>query len=275
MHRNICSGLVGLLLFLFSASASGQELFVYTEPASNMPAQSVGLRLNNWLMQETDGGRLNYHLLPEVMWGVNKNLMLHAEAFLSNRKDGSGLAFEGGSAYGKYRFFTRDALHRHFRMAAYGRVSLNNADIHQDEIMINGHNSGYEGGLIFTQLLHKQALSLTVGYVHATNNAGGNEIPNGKARDGINYALSTGRLILPKKYTDYGQTNFNIMLEVLGQVLPQTGKQYLDIAPSVQFIFNSQTRVDIGYRTPLFTNMERTAASGFLFRLEHLLFNVF
>jgi hypothetical protein len=66
----------------------------------------------------------------------------------------------------------------------------------------------------------------------------------------------------------------NIMMEVLGQVLAPGGKQYMDLAPSVQFIFNSQTRVDIGYKYELFGNMLRTAPNGFILRVEHLLFNV-
>ena len=80
-------------LLISSACAHAQELFVYTEPASNMPAHTVGLRASNWLMDERETGRTNYHFIPEIMWGVNKHLMVHAEGFISNR-DG-GLAAEG------------------------------------------------------------------------------------------------------------------------------------------------------------------------------------
>jgi len=255
-----------------SGPASAQELFVYTEPASNMPAHSLGLRLNNWMMRETESGELNYHLIPEAMWGVNKNLMVHAEAFISNRNRGFGA--EGGSLYAKYRFYSHDEVYRHFRMAAYGRVSYNNADIHQEEIETNGHNSGFEMGWIGTQLLHKQAISASVSYEQASvypNKAevGGFDFP----RSAVNYTLSTGRLIAPKSYTAYDQTNVNLMVELLGQYLPDRGKSYLDIAPSVQFIFNSQTRFDVGYRRQLYSDMSRTAPNGFLVRLEHVLFN--
>ena len=150
-----------------------QELFVYTEPASNMPAHSVGLRVSNLLMHDQMDGGTNYHLIPEVMLGVNKHLMLHAEGFFSNRS--GGLAAEGGGLYAKYRFLSKDKVYRHFRMAAFARVARNDGGIHQEEIIINGHNSGVEGGLIATQLLHRQALSATVSYAFATGNAGGNE----------------------------------------------------------------------------------------------------
>jgi hypothetical protein len=49
----------------------------------------------------------------------------------------------------------------------------------------------------------------------------------------------------------------------------------VDLAPAVQFIFNSQTRLDIGYKVQLYSDMQRVAPNGFMIRVEHLLFNVF
>lgn len=259
------------LLCCFSL-AQAQELFVYTEPASNMPAHTLGLRASNWLMDERGTGRVNYHLIPELMWGVNKNLMIHAEGFISNRN--AGLAAEGMGLYAKYRFFSKDTLYRHFRAAAFGRVTTNNAPVHQEEIMTNGHNSGFTLGLIATQLLHKQALSATLSFERAMNNFAGNEFPDMQSRNAVNLALSTGRLCYPNRYQHYGQTNINLMGEVLIQQLLGTNLRYFDFAPSVQFIFNSQTRVDIGYRMELWSNMERTAPSGLLVRVEHLVFGL-
>ncbi len=252
--------------------ATSQELFVYSEPASNMPAHTVGLRASNWLMDEPAANRINYHFIPEIMWGVNKNLMVHAEGFISNRN--AGLAAEGAGLYAKYRFYSKDTLYRHFRAAAFGRITTNNAPIHQEEIMTNGHNSGVTIGMIGTQLLHRQAYSVTLSYERAMDNFGGNEYPAAQSRDAMNVALSTGRLFYPKRYTGYGNVNINGMVEVLGQQLLGSGKRYVDIAPSVQFIFNSQTRVDIGYRHQLYGNMERTASNGLLLRVEHVLFSV-
>ena len=262
-----------LVTFLFGGalSANSQELFVYSEPASNMPARSTGLRLTNWMMNEPNTGRMNYHLIPEVMWGVNKRLMLHAEGFISNRN--GSLATEGVGAYAKYRFLSRDDVYRHFRAAAFARVATNNADVHQQTIQVNGHNTGYQAGLVATQLLHKTALSVTAYYEQALPNFGGNELPTGNADKAVNYILSAGRLILPRKYKSYDQTNVNLMAELIGQSLPQTGQHSVDIAPSIQFIFMSQARLDIGYRQQLYSNMLRTAPNGLLIRLEYLLFN--
>lgn len=260
-------------MLLSGSILRGQELFVYTEPASNMPASSVGIRLSNWIMDETATSRTNYHFIPEIMWGVNKHLMLHIEGYVSNRSD--KLSPEGGALYAKYRFFSYDNMYRHTRMAAFARASTNNADIHQEEIATNGHNTGYQLGVIGTQLLHKTALSSTVYYEKALDNRGkGNEYPSWQSDQAINYTLSAGRLILPTHYVGYKQTNLNLMLELWGQKLLGNGKSYLDIAPSVQLIFNSQTRLDIGYKHELYSTMTRTAPNGLMLRVEHLLFNV-
>ncbi len=276
LEKQFAKSLVGIAALLFgsAATADAQELFVYSEPASNMPAHSVGLRTSSWLMREraAEGGGLNYHFIPEVMIGVNKSWMMHAEGFFSNRD--KAFTLEGGALYAKYRFYSHDGDHRHFRMAAYGRVSANNSSVHQEEIEINGHNSGWEGGLIATQLLHKTALSASASYEHAMDGARAHEYSHTLATRAANYTFSAGQLILPKKYTGYGQTNLNLMLEMLGQVLPENGRSFLDVAPSVQLIFNSQTRVDVGYRRQLYSTMERTAPNGWMVRVEHLLFSV-
>ncbi len=260
-----------MITTLVATSIRAQELFVFTEPASNMPAHSLGARLSGYAMKKDDN-TYNVHVLPELMWGVNKNLMLHAEGFISNRNN--SFVGEGVGFYGKYRFLSNDKVHSHFRMAAYARYSFNNSDIHQDEIDINGHNSGYEGGIIATQLLNKVALSTSAGYERALGNEK-YKFPDEQANAGINYTLSAGKLMLPVKYTSYKQTNMNLMTEVLGQTLPANGKSYLDATASVQFIFNSQARLDLGYKQQLYSNMVRTAPNGFLLRFEYLFFNVF
>ncbi len=262
--------LLAALLCIMAGAAHGQELFVQAEPASNMPAHSLGIRLNNWVMEEQPSREINYHFIPEVMWGVNKLVMVHAEAFFSNRTGG----YEGAGLYAKYRFLSHDAEHRHFRMAAFGRVSTNNAPIHQEEVQTNGHNTGYQLGAIATELLHKTAVSGTVFYHKAVDNGKGNALPSGYSGNAVSYSLSAGRLMLPRVYTGYKQVNLNLMAEVIGQVLPDRGVHYIDIAPAVQLIFNSQTRLDLSYRHQMAGNMQRTAPNGMLIRVEHLLFNV-
>lgn len=261
-------------MLLVSQTGMTQELFVYTEPASNMAAKSIGLRLNNYFMPERYSDKLNTHLVPEIMLGISKKLMVHGDVFLSNRNN--SLVGEGGSIYAKYRFLSNDEVQKHFRMAAYGRYSFNNSDIHQEEINLYGHNSGYETGIIATQLLHKVALSSGVSFLKASNNGSGNKFPySSQESKAINYTLSIGKLMLPKQYTDYRQTNLNLMLEFINQFNLGSGKYYMDIAPSAQLIFNSVARVDVGYRQQMSGSLFRTAPNGLFIRLEYNLFNAF
>lgn len=257
------------LLAVFHAQA--QELFVFTEPASNMPMGSLGVRITGNVMKQKQEDGYNYRLLPELMWGVNKNLMIHAEGF-TNNNDG-GLAPEGFGVYGKYRFLSNEKVHSHFRMAAFGKISYNSSSIQQEEIDINGNNSGYQAGLIATQLLYKVAVSSAVSYVKATDNHH-NKFPASQSDHVINYTFSFGKLMLPKEYKDYKQTSLNFMFELLGQTLGGNGRSYFDAAPSIQLIFNSQARLDIGYRQQLYSSMLRSSPNGFLLRFEYLFFNV-
>jgi len=200
--------------------------------------------------------------------------MVHADAFLSNRN--KGFSAEGGSIYGKYRFLSNDDVQKHFRMAAFGRVSYNNSDIHQQEINLYGHNSGFETGLIATQLLHKVALSTGISFLKATNNGNNNKLPYSTSESkALYYTLSIGKLMLPRDYKDYKQTNLNLMLEFLNQLNLGSGKYYMDVAPSAQLIFNSVARVDVGYRQQLSSTFNRTAPNGVFIRLEYNLFNVY
>jgi len=263
-----------LLLVVFSCkAATAQELFVFTEPASNMAAKSFGFRLNNYLMKETDTKGTNYHLIPEIMWGVSKRVMVHAEAFLSNRN--KSFVAEGGLLYAKYRFYSIDEVHSHFRMAAFGRYSFNNSDVHQQAIDLNGHNSGYEAGLVTTKLKGKVAVSASASYLNAMDNGKEKFVYGDKNRQAVNYTLSVGKLMLPKEYTGYRQTNVNLMLEMLGQTNLGSGNSFLDIAPSVQFIFLSRMRIDAAYRIPLVKDLSRTAPGGYFVRLEYNIFNAY
>ncbi len=263
---------ITIVALMATSHAYAQELFVYTEPASNMPSKTIGIRLTQSFFKNQFAGTTNYHILPEIMFGINKNLMLHAEGFISNRN--KALTHEGLAVYGKYRFYSNDDVHTHFRLAAFGRISTNNSDIHQEEIDINAHNSGYQLGVIATQLLHKIALSSSVSYVQALDNGNNNKFPTNQSNQAINYTFSFGKLLLPKEYTNYNQTNLNVMIELLGEKLVGNSKSYLDVAPSLQLIIHSQTRVDFGYSYQLYSSVLRTAPNGFLFRIEHLLFNV-
>jgi len=242
-----------------------------------MAAKSLGFRINNRLLLENNGN--SYHLNPEVMFGVSRKIMIHADLFFGTRPReltnlNKEFDFDGGSIYLKYRVYSQDEVHSHFRIAAYARLSSSNAYIKQPAIDLHGNNTGYESGLIATKLINKVALSASVSFLHATDN-GTKKFGYGNSRNAIDYTLSVGKLMLPKEYTDYKQTNLNIMIEMLGQYNTGVRQSFLDIAPSIQFIILSKMRVDLGYRFPLTQSLFRTDKSSFLLRLEYNIFNVF
>jgi hypothetical protein len=287
MKKHLFISIASLLWACYTAQA--QELFPLTEPASNMPARSFGLRLNNELMppytqtqtanhsgmhgQTAAHNGTMYRLNPELMWGISKNWMLHINLYASNMHQ-TNFKAEGGGIYAKYRFLSIDKVQQHFRLAAYAKASIINNPIRYSDINLSGDNSGFASGLVATQLLHKLALSITTGYTNGLNNVNDN-FSAVQATNAINYSLSAGYLLLPFTYKNYNQTNFNLYAELLGKTNPETGENYLDIAPAIQFIFKSRFRVDVAYRKQLYGNMYRINEQVVLLKLEYNLFGAY
>ena len=257
---------------LFVLGCQAQELFVFTEPASTMATKSFGMRLNNDFWENSGTASVKYLLIPEIMYGVSKNLMVHASVFFSGEDNHFNM--EGGGIYLKYRLYNNDDVQKHFRIALFEKASLNNSGIQQEEINLNGFNSGFETGIIATQLLHKMAFSSGLSLVNALNNEDKKLPLSPKSNTAFNYTLSAGKLVMPKMYKNYNQTNINLMFELLSQFNPGLNKYFIDAAPSIQFIFKSQGRMDIGYRKQLLATLSRVSQSEIFIRLEYNLFNM-
>lgn len=280
-----------ILIALFTCAAfpaQAQELYVSSEPASNMPARSVGLRMTNKFFKMEHDGRTAFRFEPEVMFGINRRFMVHVTGYMANAMQ-PGTRFEGGSIYAKYRFLSQDEPHAHFRMAAYVKGSIidnpftpapdgehNELNYANNEADLEGNNSGISGGIIATKLVHKMAVSGTLAYNRFTNNIK-NDLTANFSRNMLNYSLSFGYLTLPVTYKSYEQTNLNLYVELLGKANVDNGVKgnYVDIAPAIQFIFNSTTRLDLSYRWELAGNMVRNMPSSFTVRIEHNIFNAF
>lgn len=267
MKRFIVLLLVGALP---AVTAGAQELYVNTEPASNMAAHSLGIRVEN---QGYFKPGFHSRSTLELMYGANKNLMLHGSVYTSDYYTDK-YHFEGGSAYAKYRFLSVDSVQRHFRGAAFIKAAAINNPLVNREISLEGDNSGVQTGVVFTKLLHKLALSGSASYIRALNNTRYN-IPARFAHDAAAWSLSAGYLVLPKNYRGYKQVNVNLYLELLGKANPGYGQSYMDAAPAIQFIFNSTTRLDLSYRAPLWNDMQRNTKNMYLVRIEYNLFNIF
>jgi hypothetical protein len=261
---------LAICLTALACPTFAQELYVNTEPASNMATGSLGLRVENQgFFKPSYKNRSTF----EAMYGVSRHLMVHGSLYASDYYS-NGQHFEGGSVYAKYRFLSIDTVQKHFRGAVFAKLASINNPVPNQEITLEGDNSGLQSGVIFTQLLHKLALSGSASYLRAFDNRGGYNLPAWQARNAAAYTLSAGYLVLPKNYRDYKQVNMNLYVELLGKTNPGHGQSYLDAAPAVQFIFNSVCRLDFSYRTPLYNDMERNSKNMYLVRLEYNFFNL-
>lgn len=278
----------------------GQELYPLSEPASNIPAQTIGVKLYGDTYKEVIQWRYQTNL--RLMYGITPRLTTYLTFAGSNHhgdKLPSGFPyhnspergaiypykFNGANLYFKYRFLTIDKEKEHFRAAAYFEGSWAKTTHHESEPNVRMiDNSGVSGGIIVTYLKNKFAASLTLGYTHPIgfegvapdDYVGLPDIPQYvQFGPSIDYHLSFGYLLLPKTYTSFDQTNFNIYLEFHGKkydpaivkifygqdnaywlennlypVGLQAG-QYIDISPGVQVILKSNTRIDFSLTTPL------------------------
>lgn len=184
--------------------------------------------------------------------------------------------FSGVYLYAKYRFLTYDRKNEHLRMALYADWS--NVGVAHDEAEPNlmDDTKGYGGGLIATYLKNHFAASFTGGFIVPkyyegySPDIGGPKVPTkieyGRA---ALYNLSLGYLLYPKKYSDYNQTNINLYVEFIGKSyeaakVTQYGYinvpiqtpilekgNYVEVHPSVQVIFDSNLRIDLGMGFPL------------------------
>lgn len=283
-----------MLLLLFPLISSAQELFPLAQPASSIPKHTLGIRAFSETYKEVNQWRFQNGL--RLMYGATPKLSIHLTALASNHH-GDKMPFEfpyhntpergkvyaykfnGFHTYAQYRFLSNDQQNTHFRMAAYGEATKVKTTHHETEPNIEmGDNSGFGFGLIATYLKNKLAVSLTSGVILPSSYLGvspdpvGPSLPDipirtyyGKA---IDYTLSLGYLLLPKKYTSYNQGNLNLYLSLNGKYygaakvdifVGQPNEYYLendqypealkrsyfvDISPGIQYIVKSNLRID-------------------------------
>jgi hypothetical protein len=235
-----------LIVIFFVSTIHAQELYVFTDPASNIPARSINVKLKtHGVGDDKRYGRFTYRVMPQITAGLSKKIQLRLTTTAANMHTNS---FDGESVgLGvKYAF--------HF----------------YDEISLMGDKTGVELGLIATQLWHKFALSGTLSRTEVldpTRYDGIAYFPKRQYRS-LNYAVSAGYLLFPREYRDYKQPNFNLYVELLGQRLLGDDLFYLDLAPAVQLILNSTTKINVGQRYQLQGNMGRMARRSWLVSVE-------
>lgn len=178
--------------------------------------------------------------------------------------------FSGFYFYSKYRFLSLDDEGSHLRASLFAEYSTTNVAHDEAEPNLEGDTGGEGGGLVVTYLYQKFAISLTSGVIipetyhdikyDKTHSPGVfyTNLSYGKA---IHYDLSLGYLLYPKTYGSYSDLNINVYAEFEGKsydsaIIHQNGGpveaktstlkkgNYIDFYPSIQFIFNSNTRID-------------------------------
>jgi hypothetical protein len=251
-----------------------QELYVFSEPASNMPSNTITPKLSSTFGRAYNGENM-VRLTPEVQLGFNKKIMAHLGGTFSNNTSSGNIQWESVYFYGKYRFLSIDDMHKHFRMAAFTRLSYSRNDYHFEEVNIQGERSGIQLGVIATQLLNKLALSGTVAHSQAMDPSRYDKETYNPERiyRSMDYSLSAGYLILPVEYKSFDQLNMNLYAELLGQSTLDRKSFYLDLAPAIQFIIRSNTKLNLGYRFQLDGNQFRGMQNSFLIAIEHTFYN--
>ena len=278
-----------------------QELFPLAEPASTIPKGVLGARFFAEHFLEIKQPR-NMGAL-RIMYGVTPHLTLMVTTNISNHHDhvlprnliththqGNqtifytnptvygkkyDYIFGGFNFYAKYRFLSFDNEGKHFRMALYGEYSTIKIAHDEAEPDLMEDNGGYGSGLITTWLYNKLAVSLTTGFIipqkysedsypTSYNPAVKTDLLYGRA---FNYSLSMGYRLIPKEYSNYNETNYNIYIELMGKYYEgakifQNNERakitnpalkenfYLEVHPGIQKIIRSNTRIEFSIGLP-------------------------
>ncbi len=264
-----------LIYTLAALHTNAQELFVFTNPASNIPAKAVVAKLGVKTIHSYHHLRKEYRFSPEVQAGLTKNLMVSSCVSFSNMFFRDAIAFESARLYTKYRFYSNDGNHKHFRAAVFAQGSWSNNPLVYHELNLDGDNSGILAGIVTTQLLQKFAVSGAVSYLQQFEQVNSTQYFRGFSKKVLLYNLSFGYLLFPFKYKSYHQANLNLYCEFLSQKSTDINTAFIDIAPALQFIFHSSTRFNFGGRFQLAGNAYRMANQSLYLSFEHYFLNVF
>ncbi len=263
---------ITILFLCISSFGYAQELFIFSEPASTMPKNAIMFRMNSRHYADRSG--YYYKLNPELGYGLAKNLMGHVEGYYSNWVLPGG-TWDAVGINGKYRVFSQDDLHRHKRLALTAKFIYSFRPLPMQWMIEDGNTSMASAGIIYTQLIHKLALSGKINYLKPLQewNASNGEV--------LQWQVSSGLLIFPLEYKNYKQVNINIYAEYLGQ--QNLGLKYDQDAPiskainhdlglGIQFIMASRFTTELAYRMNIGGNMNRMTNSMYYFNLEYMLF---
>jgi hypothetical protein len=239
-----------------------------------MPASSVSAKITARYPNSKYNNYFKQRYQPEIMFGISKSLMVHASTTISDYYT-YRTSLESGRLYAKWRFYSKDDIHRHFRLAAFAEGAYSNSPFLYGDINLEGDNSGMQGGVIATQLLNKLAISGTAGIIKVYSKIVQHSVHEGHSLEAFTYSLSGGYLLLPRNYTGYKQPNVNLYMEMLGMRGLKQKDYMLDLAPAVQLIINSNLKINAGYRFQVKSNMLRVGEKSWQLGLERTFLGAF
>tara|TARA_B100000674_G_scaffold107630_2_gene79115 strand:+ start:1209 stop:2057 length:849 start_codon:yes stop_codon:yes gene_type:complete len=278
-----------LVLFLsfISSLSSAQELYINAEPASLIPKGTKVVRLNHHsiFLDGTNimGGIGNAIIMsPSISYGLSKKIMVSGSFQFSNKPYEQDMmpnfGFSGFKLSSKQRILTTDKQKYHTRLSSFIKYSYHDNKFMKDNLDIEIQDTGFEFGIIGTQLINKLAISVTSAVTRISNID--EKYTNGSTvkwqsinLNTIQNSISAGYLLFPRKYKSYKQTNFNLYLEYLTNTI--LTKDYPDrynkfsstLAPGIQFIIMSRSRLDFSYKI-----RSGTMPDEFLLKLTYIIY---
>ena len=259
-----------LVLFLsfISSLSSAQELYINAEPASLIPKGTKVVRLNHHsiFLDGTNimGGIGNAIIMsPSISYGLSKKIMVSGSFQFSNKPYEQDMmpnfGFSGFKLSSKQRILTTDKQKYHTRLSSFIKYSYHDNKFMKDNLDIELQDTGFEFGIIGTQLINKLAISVTSAVTRISNidekYTSGSTVKWQKINlNTIQNSISAGYLLFPRKYKSYKQTNFNLYLEYLTNTIltrnfPDRYHKFSStLAPGIQFIIMSRSRLDFSYK---------------------------
>ena len=257
-----------LFLLIHTYILSAQELYINSEPASLIPKGTKVVRLTNsniFLDGSNIMGSIGnaFIVTPSLSYGISKKIMLSGSIQFANKPYEQDMTpnfgLNGFKIYSKQRILSTDKQKYHTRLSSFIKYSYHEDKFMKDNIDIDLQDTGFELGLIGTQLINKLAISITTAITRISNidekfTQGSTVKWQTTNLNTFKNSISAGYLLFPRKYNSYKQTNFNLSVEyltntILNEDFPVRYDKFRStFAPGIQFIIMSRSRLDFSYK---------------------------
>ena len=257
-----------LFLLIHNYILSAQELYINSEPASLIPKGTKVVRLTNsniFLDGSNIMGSIGnaFIVTPSLSYGISKKIMLSGSIQFANKPYEQDMTpnfgLNGFKIYSKQRILSTDKQKYNTRLSSFIKYSYHEDKFMKDNIDIDLQDTGFELGLIGTQLINKLAISITTAITRISNideklTQGSTVKWQTTNLNTFKNSISAGYLLFPRKYNSYKQTNFNLYVEyltntILNEDFPVRYDKFRStFAPGIQFIIMSRSRLDFSYK---------------------------